>query len=72
MSGIKIFFKNLDKLLLTICLFATSMGVLVVYSATLSSKGESQLLSRDVIIMLAATGLGLILCFIISALDYEA
>lgn len=71
MGGIKIFFRNLDKLLLTICFLATSLGLLVVYSATLSSKAESQLLSRDVIIMLAATGLGLLLCFIISALDYE-
>ncbi|NLP48146.1 MAG: FtsW/RodA/SpoVE family cell cycle protein [Clostridiales bacterium] len=66
------FVKNIDKLLLSLCLLASALGVLMVYSASLSSKSQDQVLSRDVIIMLAAVGLGLVLCFIISALDYEA
>ena len=47
------------------------MGVLMVHSATLCKLTEGQTIFRDTIVMIAAVALGVVLCLIISAIDYE-
>lgn len=70
--AIQRFIKNTDKILLTLCLVTSGFGLLAVHSATLSSMSETQLISRDLLVMIIAISIGLILCFIISLIEYEA
>lgn len=70
-QSIKRGFKTTDKLLMFLCLAATSLGVLIVHSATINKLHEGDIVSRTVLIMLGAVFVGLILCMIASFLDYE-
>jgi len=70
-NSFKIFAKETDKLLLFLCLLASAFGVLMVYSATLNKLVEGKSISRDTLIMIIAITLGLVLCFLISLIDYE-
>jgi rod shape determining protein RodA len=69
-NSFKIFAKETDKLLLFLCLLASAFGVLMVYSATLNKLVEGKSISRDTLIMIIAITLGLVLCFLISLIDY--
>jgi len=70
-NGLKIFVKETDKLLLFLCLLASAFGVLMVHSATLSSLTEGKLISRYTLIMIIAIALGVLLCLLISLIEYE-
>ena len=72
LKGLNYTIVETDLFLLITCLLTSAFGVLMVYSATRSGLDEGELLDRDCLIMIAAVGLGLIGCVIISLLDYEA
>ena len=63
--------KELDKLLLLLCMATSAFGILMVYSATRHSLTDGAVIPRDVVTMLVAVGAGLIICLIISHIDYE-
>ncbi len=63
--------KELDKLLLFLCMATSAFGILMVYSATRHTLTDGAGIPRDVVTMLVAVGIGLIMCLIISHIDYE-
>ncbi len=69
---IKDFIKGTDKLLLGLCLLISSVGVLMVYSATRRTLTEDMVISRDARTMILAICLGVVMALIISLIDYEA
>lgn len=69
---IKDFFKGTDKLLLSLCVVISSVGVLMVYSATRRTLTEDAVISRDARTMILAVCLGIVFALIISLVDYEA
>lgn len=71
LSSIKLFIKETDKLLLSLCLIASAFGLTMVHSATLSKISDEQMFSRDFIAMLIAVIIGIFLALIISLIDYE-
>lgn len=68
-SWFKLYFRETDKLLFFLCLCASVFGMLLVYSAT--KNGATKLIPSELRTMLIAVGVGLILCLLISFLDYE-
>ncbi len=71
LNAIQTFVKNTDKILLTLCLAASAFGLVVVHSATLNSIAQTQIISRELLVMIISVLIGLVLCFIISLLEYE-
>ncbi len=69
-DAVKNFLKETDFTLLIPCLFLSAFGILMVHSATLHKVTEGHFY-RDVTVMIAAVGFGLVLAFIISLFDYE-
>lgn len=65
------FWKGTDKVLLFLCLLASSAGVLMVTSATWHTMKEGALLPRDSIAMIAAVLIGLIIAMGISLIDID-
>lgn len=65
------FWKGTDKLLLFLCLLASSCGVLMVTSATWHTMKEGALLPRDSIAMIVAILMGLIIAMVISLIDID-
>lgn len=65
------FVKGTDKLLLILCLLASTFGVLCVYSATRYTISDKISFPRDARTMIIAICLGLILSAIISLIDYD-
>lgn len=61
-----------DKLLLGLCLILSSVGILMVYSATRCRLTENAFISRDARTMIIAVVLGVIVSIVISLVDYEA
>lgn len=70
-NNLKIFFKNTDILLLLMCLFASAFGLLMVHSATISSLAGNEFFSGYTIKMFIAISVGVLLCCIISLIEYE-
>lgn len=68
----KDFLRGTDKLLLGMCLLLSSVGVLMVYSATRVSLTEGAIISRDARTMIIAVFMGIAVCMVISMFDYEA
>ena len=68
-SWFKLYIRETDKLLFFLCLCASVFGMLLVYSAT--KNGATKLIPSELRTMLIAVGVGLILCLLISFLDYE-
>ena len=65
--------KETDFFLYLMCIFTSAFGALMVYSATRNDAIEDGiLLSRDCLIMIIASGVGIALCFLISFLDYDS
>ena len=60
------FFRESDKLLLILCLFATSYGCLAVFSTTYYLETY-----RPVIVQIMSMLLGLVAAIVVSAIDYE-
>ena len=65
------FWKGTDKLLLFLCLLASSAGVLMVTSATWHTMKEGALLPRDTIALIAAVLIGLAIAMVISLIDID-
>ena len=65
------FWKGTDKLLLFLCLLASSAGVLMVTSATWHTMKEGALLPRDSIALIAAVLIGLAIAMVISLIDID-
>ncbi len=72
-NSLKPVLKETDFFLYLICIFTSAFGALMVYSATRNDAiADGILLSRDCLIMLIASGVGIALCFFISFLDYDS
>lgn len=69
--SIAVFTKETDKLLLLLCLALSGFGVLMVYSATRKQLTDEMLYSRDVRTMVIAIAIGLVLCLLLSYVDYN-
>ena len=65
------FWKGTDKLLLFLCLLASSAGVLMVTSATWHTMKEGALIPRDSVAMIVAVLMGLIIAMVISFIDID-
>lgn len=64
-------FKETDIFLLLLCLAASAYGILLVYSATINTLSEGQLISSEFRSMLVAVPVGIIAALLISAINYE-
>lgn len=72
-STIKYALKETDFLLFLTCVLTSAFGALMVYSATRNDAiSDGILISRECLTMIAAAGIGIIFCFFISFLDYDA
>ncbi|MBQ7006315.1 MAG: FtsW/RodA/SpoVE family cell cycle protein [Oscillospiraceae bacterium] len=72
-STIKYALKETDFILYIACILTTAFGALMVHSATRNDAiADGDLISRDCLIMIIAASAGIIACFIISFLDYDA
>ncbi len=68
---VKNFIKETDKVLLLLCILASSFGCVSVLSATRWTVSDGGLFSRDFIVMTAAVCAGIVIALIISIIDYE-
>ncbi len=71
LKTIKNFIKETDKILLLLCVFASTFGCVSVLSATHWSLGEGERFTRDFVVMCLAVVAGIIIALIISLIDYE-
>lgn len=72
-STIKYALKETDFILYIACILTTAFGALMVYSATRNDAiADGDLISRDCLIMIIAASAGILACFVISFLDYDA
>ncbi len=69
---IKDFISGTDKLLTGLCLLLSSIGIIMVFSATKRTVAEGGFISRDARTMIIAVVMGVICALIISLIDYEA
>ncbi len=65
------FLRETDLYLLALCVAASVAGIIAVFSATRFGLEAGEAISRDAIVMIAAVVLGLAVCLVISAIDYE-
>ena len=70
-QSIKRGIKTTDKLLAFLCIAASALGALMVHSATLYDLKDGAHISRVVIVMVAATCVGMLIGTIASFIDYE-
>lgn len=72
-STIKYALKETDFLLYLTCILTSAFGVLMVYSATKNDAAAAgTVIGRECLTMILAAGLGIVVCFFISFLDYDA
>lgn len=72
-SSIKYHIKETDLLLYITCILTSAFGALMVYSATLhDAVKDGDAMSRECLLMIVASGVGILACFFISYLDYTA
>lgn len=72
-SAIKYALKETDFLLYITCILTSAFGALMVHSATRNEAiADGDLIGRDCLIMILAASVGIIACFFISFLDYDA
>lgn len=64
-------FKETDIFLLLLCLIASAYGILLVYSATINTLSEGQLISSEFRSMLVAVPAGIFAALLISYINYE-
>ena len=65
------FFKDTDFITLLSAMLASCYGLSLVYSATYKNLSADKLISSDVRSMLASVFLGIVIAFVVSAVDYE-
>ncbi len=72
-SSIKYHVKETDLLLYITCILTSAFGALMVYSATLHDAiRDGDAITRECLLMIVASGVGILACFFISYLDYTA
>ncbi len=71
LNTLKTAFYETDKILLFLSIAASSLGILMVASVTLSSADEGSYFSRDASTMLLAVLLGLVFAVVVSFIDYN-
>lgn len=71
LSAVRLFIKETDKLLLSMCIVASVFGLIMVMSATKYKLSVDSIVSRDFLIMLIAVFLGVALSIAISFFDYQ-
>lgn len=64
-------FKGTDKLLFILSLLASVFGIVMVYSVTRYSLKPDQVIPNDMKTMVLAVAIGVVLCIIVSFIDYE-
>ena len=63
--------RETDWLFLGLCFLLSVFGILMVASATYRTRADGALLSRDALVMVFATVLGIVLALLISFIDYD-
>ncbi len=72
-SSLRYALKETDFFLYIVCILISAFGALMVYSATRNDAiNAGTLLSRECLIMVIASGVGIAMCFFISFLDYDS
>ncbi len=72
-SSLRFTLKETDYILYLICILTSAFGALMVYSATRNDAiDDGILLSRECMIMIIASGVGIAICMLISFLDYDS
>ncbi|MBE6771870.1 MAG: hypothetical protein E7547_07005 [Ruminococcaceae bacterium] len=72
-TTIKYALKETDFLLFLTCVLTTAFGALMVSSATRNEAINSgDIISRECLMMIIAAGVGILICIVISFLDYDA
>ena len=72
-STIKYALKETDFIYFLLCIITTAFGCLMVHSATRNDAiADGLVISRECLTMICAAGIGIVFCFIISFLDYDA
>lgn len=72
-SSLKFTLKETDYILYLLCILTSAFGALMVYSATRNDAiADGIFISRDCLIMIIASGVGIALCAFISFLDYDS
>lgn len=64
-------FKGTDKLLLLLSILASAFGILMVYSVTKHTLTDGKVIPDDMKTMVLAVAMGIVICIIISFIDYE-
>lgn len=64
-------FRGTDLFLVFLCLIASAYGMLLVYSATLNTLSDGQIISSDFRTMFIAVPMGIVAAIIISYINYE-
>lgn len=72
MYWIKDIIHGTDKILLGLCILLSSVGILMVFSATRCTLTDGQVISRDARTMIIAVIMGIFAAVVISLVDYEA
>ncbi len=71
LQKLKYALKETDWFTIIPCLLASAFGILMVHSATLYKVTADTLMSRDTKVMVIAAGIGIVLCIIVSFIDYD-
>lgn len=71
LASVRLFLKETDMFLLSMCIIASAFGLTMVMSATKCKLTDGSLVSRDFLIMLIAVLLGIMLSLFISYFDYQ-
>ncbi len=72
-SSLKYTLKETDFVLYIMCILLSAFGSLMVYSATLTeASADGTAVSRDCLMMIIASAIGIFFCIIISMLDYDS
>lgn len=65
------FLKETDWFLYIACILTSIFGAMMVYSATFRKIAEDSFIARDCLSTILGSALGILICVIISAVDYE-
>lgn len=65
------YFSGIDYITLITAVIGSIYGLMLVYSATYSSLQDGKIISGDVRSMLLSVGLGLVICLVLSNINYE-
>ncbi|MBR2868139.1 MAG: FtsW/RodA/SpoVE family cell cycle protein [Clostridia bacterium] len=72
-GSLKPVLKETDFFLYLTCILTSAFGALMVYSATRNDAiADGDFISRDCLIMILASGVGIAFCILISFLDYDS